>query len=130
MVIGSLRILGMNLAELPSWLILITQIIIGGYLGTTFTPEMVATLRILLIPILFFSIFVVVNGLFIGFLFHKILKWDLATSLLATAAGGVTLMTLTAIEINADPIKVSLLQSLRLTVILLTMPTLIAHIIG
>ena len=129
-IVGILRTIGVPLKELPQWLILCTQIVLGGYLGTTFTPEMVATLQTLLFPILFFSIFVVINGLFIGFLFHRILKWDLATSLLATAAGGVTLMTLTAMEVNADPIKVSLLHSLRLVIILLTMPTLIACIIN
>jgi len=128
-VVGTLRVIGVPLKELPQWLILGTQIIVGGYLGTTFSPEMVATLRSLLLPILFFSIFVVANGVFIGFLFHQFLSWDLATSLLATAAGGVTLMTLIAIEIHADPIKVSIIQTLRIVIILLLMPTLIANII-
>ncbi len=129
-VVGTLRAIGVPLKELPHKLIICTQILVGGYLGTTFNPEMVAILRILLLPIVFFSVFVVANGIFVGFLFHRILKWDLATSLLATAAGGVTLMTLTAIDVHADPIKVSLLHTLRLTLILLIMPTLIAYIIG
>ena len=130
LVTGSLKSIGLPLKELPRWLIIGTQIIIGGYLGTTFTPEMVATLKSLLIPVVFFSLFVVLNGMFIGFLFHRILKWDLATALLANAAGGVTLMTLTAIEVHADPVRVSILHIIRLTVILMTMPTLIAYIIG
>jgi uncharacterized protein len=129
-VVAFLRAIGVPLKVLPPWLIICTQIVLGGYLGTTFTPEMVSTLQTLLVPILFFSIFVVINGIFVGLLFHRILKWDLATSLLSTAAGGVTLMTLTAMEINADPVRVSILHSLRLTIILLVMPTLIAHIIG
>ncbi|MFO8066293.1 MAG: AbrB family transcriptional regulator, partial [Bacteroidales bacterium] len=129
-VVAFLRTIGVPIKELPTWLIICTQIVLGGYLGTTFTPEMVSTLQTLLVPILFFSIFVVINGIFVGLLFHRILKWDLATSLLSTAAGGVTLMTLTAMEINADPVRVSILHSLRLAIILLVMPTLIAHIIG
>jgi len=129
-VIGVLKSFGMPLKELPQWLIIGTQITLGGYLGTTFTPEMVSTLQTLLIPVVFFSIFVVLNGMLVGFMFHRILKWDLATSLLATAAGGVTLMTLTAMEVDADPVRVSILHSLRLAIILLTMPTLIAFIIG
>jgi hypothetical protein len=128
-VVGALRIAGMPLKELPPWLILITQIIVGGYLGTTFVPEMLSTLKSLLLPVLFFSIFVVLNGILIGFMFHRLLKWDLATALLATAAGGVTLMTLTAIEINADPVRVSIVQTLRIVIILLIMPTLILRII-
>jgi uncharacterized protein len=129
-VVAFLRAIGVPLKELPTWLIICTQIVLGGYLGTTFTPEMVSTLQTILVPILFFSIFVVINGMFVGLLFHRILKWDLATSLLSTAAGGVTLMTLTAMEVNADPVRVSMLHSLRLAIILLVMPTLIAQIIG
>ena len=129
-VIGFLKSVGVQLKELPKWLIIGTQIVLGGYLGTTFTPKMVSTLQSLLIPVVFFSVFVVLNGILVGFLFYRFLKWDLATSLLATAAGGVSLMTLTAIEVNADPVRVSILHSLRLAIILLTMPTLIAFIIG
>ncbi len=110
--VGALRTAGLPLKELPRWLVLTTQIILGGYLGTTFTPEMVVTLKALLLPIIFFSIFVVGNGIIIGLLFHHFLKWDLATSLLATAAGGVTLMTLTAMEIGADPVRVSIMHAL------------------
>jgi uncharacterized protein len=129
-VIGFLKSIGVPLKELPQWLIIGTQIVLGGYLGTTFTPEMVSTLQSLFIPVVFFSIFVVLNGILVGFIFYWVLKWDLATSLLSTAAGGVTLMTLTAMEVNADPVRVSILHSLRLAIILLTMPTLIAFIIG
>jgi len=128
-VVGTLRILGAPLQEIPKWLILVTQIMIGGSLGTTFSPEMVTYLKSLLLPVLLFSIFVVINGIFIGFRFYRILKWDLATALLATAAGGATLMTLVAIDINADPVRVSILQTLRIVIILIIMPTLIMRII-
>jgi hypothetical protein len=128
-VVGTLRIMGLPLQELPKWLILVTQIMVGGSLGTTFNPEMVIYLKSLLLPVLLFSVFVVLNGVFIGFRFHRTLKWDLATALLATAAGGVTLMTLVAIDINADPVRVSILQTLRIIIILIIMPTLIMRII-
>ncbi len=128
-VVGTLRILGAPLQDIPKWLILVTQIMIGGSLGTTFSPEMVAYLKSLLLPVLLFSAFVVLNGIFIGFWFYRILKLDLATALLATAAGGVTLMTLVAIDMNADPVKVSILQTLRIIIILIIMPTLIMNII-
>jgi uncharacterized membrane protein AbrB (regulator of aidB expression) len=90
---------------------------------------MVIYLKSLLLPVLLFSVFVVLNGVFIGFRFHRTLKWDLATALLATAAGGVTIMTLVAIDMDADPVKVSILQTLRIIIILIIMPTLIMNII-
>ncbi len=73
-VVGTLRILGAPLQEIPKWLILVTQIMIGGSLGATFSPEMVAYLKSLLLPVLLFSAFVVINGIFIGFWFYRILK--------------------------------------------------------
>ena len=128
--IGIMRVVGAPLKDLPGWMIICAQIILGGYLGTTFTPEMVATLQTLLLPILVFSMVIVLNGIFIGFVIHRMLGWDLVTSLLATAAGGVTIMTITALELNADPVKVSIFHALRLAIILLTMPTIIAYILG
>ncbi len=130
LTVGIFRIMGAPLKELPRWLIICAQISLGAYLGTTFTPEMVATLKSLVFPILIFSMVIVSNGIFIGFLIHRIFGWDLTTSLLATAAGGVTLMTITALEMNADSIKVSIFHVFRLVIILLLMPTLIAFIIG
>jgi membrane AbrB-like protein len=127
-IIGFLNIFGAPLKKLPDWAVLITQIMIGGCIGTTFAPEMLPILKSLLVPILFFSIFVVLNGALLGIIFHLILKWDLPTALLATAAGGITLMTLIAIEINADVVKVSIVQTLRIVIILLIMPTIISQI--
>lgn len=129
-VIGILRIIGMPLKELPEWLVLITRITLGGYLGTTFIPEILSTFKSLIIPVIFFSIFITLNGIIIGFIFCKVLKWDLATSLLASSAGGVTLMTLTALELDADSVKVSIIQTLRVIIILLIMPILIQYIIA
>lgn len=129
-VIGILRILGMPLKELPEWLVLITRITLGGYLGTTFVPEILSTFRSLIIPVIFFSVFITLNGIIIGYIFCKTLKWDLATSLLASSAGGVTLMTLTALELDADTVKVSIIQTLRVIIILLIMPILIQCIIS
>lgn len=128
--IGILRIAGLPLTELPRWLIRITQITIGGYLGTSFLPETLSVLKELLIPVLVFSFIVVLNGVILGYIFYKFLKWDLATALLANSAGGPTLMVLNAIEMNADIVKVSVIQTLRATIILLIMPALIMRIIS
>ena len=129
LVVGILRTSGIPLKELPKWLVIFAQVSLGGCLGTSFTPAMVTTFKTLLFPVLFFSVLIVLNGLAIGFLFYRILGWDLTTSLLATATGGATLMTITALELNADAVKVSLLQAIRLVIILLVMPNLIPHLL-
>lgn len=128
-IIGVLRIAGMPLVDLPRWLIRVVQITIGGYLGTSFIPEALIVLKDLIIPVLIFSFIVVINGVILGFIFYKYLKWDLTTALLANSAGGPTLMVLNAIEMNADIVKVSIIQTLRTVIILLIMPALIFYII-
>ncbi|GAB4115686.1 MAG: hypothetical protein Kow00103_10730 [Candidatus Caldatribacteriota bacterium] len=129
LVIGSLKTIGVALKEPPEWLFLVAQIGLGSYLGTSFTREVVLTLQNLLFPVMVFSLLVVINGLLIGFLLHRFIGWDLTTALLSTAVGGASLMTIVALELDADAVKVSILQSIRLIIILLIMPTLILYII-
>lgn len=128
--VGILNIIGAPIKELPNWLIITTQIFLGGCLGITFLLEILFTLKSLFFPILLFSFVIVLNGVVLGFIMYKIFKWDLTTALLSTFAGGLALMTLTAIEMNADPVKVSIIQTFRVVTILLIMPTLILHIIN
>ncbi|MDD3851792.1 MAG: AbrB family transcriptional regulator [Firmicutes bacterium] len=128
-VVGILRILGVPLAEPPKWLLIMGQIGLGGCLGTTFTPEVLSTLLGLIVPTIVFSAVIVLNGIITGFLVHSIFGWDLITSLLASAAAGVTQMSAIALDMDADAVTVGLLQALRFALIMLLMPTLINHII-
>jgi membrane AbrB-like protein len=124
-VVAVLRIVGVHLKEIPRWILVTAQIGLGGFLGTSFTPNVVATLQSLLVPTLVFSLVIVLNGLVLGFLAHKIFGWDLTTSLLACAAAGYTQMSVIALEMEADVVTVSIVQALRATIILSVMPTAI-----
>lgn len=128
-LIGALRIMGMPLKELPERMVLVARIILGGYLGTTFAPDVLSTFKSLVFPVIIFSVFVTLNSIAIGYIFYKTLKWDPATALLASSPGGITLMTLTAFELGADPVRVSIIQTLRVFIIFLIMPTLIQYIV-
>ena len=65
--------LGMTLKPLPG-LVIFAQIGLGVYLGTTFTPEVVATHR-LLIPTAIFSVVIVLLGVILGVLIHRFWDW-------------------------------------------------------
>lgn len=129
-VVAVLRIAGVALREIPRWTLIFAQVGLGAYLGTTFTPEVVVTLKSLLIPTLAFSIIIVLNGIVLGLLVHRFFGWDLITSLLATAAAGVSQMSAIALDMDADAITVSIVQAMRLSLILIIMPSLIMLIIG
>jgi membrane AbrB-like protein len=125
-VVGLLRILGVPLRPLPRQLVTFAQIGLGVYLGTTFTPEVVATLQRLLIPTAIFSVVIVLLGVILGVFLHKFWGLDLVTSLLACAAAGVTQMSAIALDMDADAVTVGLLQAFRYAVTMMVMPTIIS----
>ncbi|MBA1335127.1 MAG: hypothetical protein HPY66_0749 [Firmicutes bacterium] len=129
-VVGALRSIGVPLKELPTWVSVFAQVGLGGYLGTTFTPEIVATFQRMLLPTLVFSAAIVISGIILGFLVHRIFGWELSTALMACAAAGVTQMSAIALDMDADAVTVGLIQVIRLATIVLLMPSLIGHMIS
>lgn len=123
--VAALRIKGVKLQEIPKWLHILAQVGLGGYLGTTFTPDMVVTLKSLLLPTFLFSAVLVLSGLALGILTHRIWGWDLTTALLACAAAGYTQMSIIALDMDADVVTVSIVQALRAVIILTLMPLII-----
>ncbi len=128
-IVAILRIMGVPLEEVPRWAFILAQVGLGAFLGTTFTPDIVVTLQGLLLPTLVFSIIIVLNGVVLGLLVHRVFGWDLVTSLLATAAAGASQMSAIALDMDADAITVSIIQAMRLALILMLMPTIITLII-
>lgn len=129
-VVGTLRSIGVALEELPTWISVFAQVGLGGYLGTTFTPDIVAIFQRMLLPTLAFSAVIIISGIILGFLVHRIFGWDLATALMACAAAGVTQMSAIALDMDADAVTVGLIQVIRLATIVLLMPSLIGHMIS
>jgi membrane AbrB-like protein len=96
----------------------------------TFTPEAASNLHEMLLPIIGFSALLFISGILLGFIFHKILKWDLTTALLACSAAGVTQMSVIALDMGADAVTVGIVHSMRLAAIVMLMPTLITVFLG
>lgn len=128
-IVACLRIAGVPLKEVPRWALVFAQVGLGSYLGTTFTPDVVNTLRALLLPTAVFSIIVVINGIVLGLVVHRIFGWDLVTSLLAAAPAGAPLMSAIALDMDADAITVSSVHAIRLVIILMSMPSIINAIV-
>ena len=127
--IGILRIMGVPLKVLPRSLVVFAQIGLGGYLGTTFTPEVVASLHRLIIPVIVFSVAVVLSGIIIGILVHRYFGLELVTSLLACSAAGVTQMSVIALDMDADAVIVGVIQTMRFAFTMMIMPGLILLLI-
>lgn len=124
-VVGVMRSIGVPLKQAPHWLTIVAQVGLGGFLGTTFTIESAITLKGMFFSVFIFSIIIVMSGIVLGFVVHHIFGWDLATSLLACSAAGVTQMSVIALDMKADAITVGLIQAMRLALIVMLMPSII-----
>ncbi len=128
--VGVLQTGGMRLRGLPSSGVIAAQIGLGGILGLNFDPTMLAQLTAMIVPVLLLTALLLLSGIILGFLLHRFFGWDLTTSLLACAAAGLTQMGTIALEMDADPVRVSLLHLVRIVAIIIFLPPLIALIVG
>ncbi|MGB4439313.1 MAG: AbrB family transcriptional regulator, partial [Sedimentibacter sp.] len=69
------------------------------------------------------------NGFILSYITHKLFKWDLTTSLLACAPAGISQMSSIALDMNADAVIVSIIQTIRLITIIVFLPPIILNII-
>jgi len=129
-VVGGLKSYGIKLKSLPKQCIVFTQIGLGAFLGLTFTPYVAQTLTDMLFISLIFTFITTANGFILGYAMHKLFKWDLITSLLSCASAGISQMSSVALEMDADPVIVSVIQTIRLIVIILILPPIIVYIMG
>jgi membrane AbrB-like protein len=126
--VGGCKSYGIRLKSLPKNYIVLIQICLGASLGLTFTPEVAGTLTDMAGISVIFSVLIVLNGIILGFAIHKLFKIDLITSLLACAAAGVSQMSAIALDMDADAVVVSVIQSIRLVAIVLILQPVIIYI--
>ncbi len=130
LAVGGCRSIGMKLKALPKKFIVATQIGLGASLGLTFTPEVAASLVNVAGLAILFSILIVLNSIVVGYLVHKIFKIDLITSLLACSSAGISQMSAIALDMDADAVIVSVMQSIRLISVVVILPPIIIALMG
>ncbi len=128
--VGTFQTLGMRLRGLPPVGVVVAQIGLGAMLGLNFDPSMPAQFVSMIAPVLLLTMLLLLAGLILGYIMHRVFKWDLTTCLLSTAAAGLTQMGVIALEMDADPVKVSMLHLVRIVAIILFLPPVIALIVG
>ncbi|WP_126427810.1 AbrB family transcriptional regulator [Brevibacillus marinus] len=104
----------------------IGQCILGMELGQRLNLSVLAMLKehsITIALILSLSIFCSWGA---GYLLHKVCKTDLLTSFLATAPGGLSAMPALAQELGANTAVVTLNQTIRIFLVVLTIPLIVS----
>ena len=108
----------------------ISQSLVGGVIAMSITREFVRSLRTFIKSAVVLAICMMISGLVIGFTLYGLnLIDDLATSLFASAPGGVADMTLIAMEMGIDSSRVVTLHIIRLVSIIAICPQLYRMIV-
>jgi hypothetical protein len=97
---------------------------VGIAIANNITPDTVATLTSgnLLQVILISTFAIFFSSLAVAFCISKVTGWDYATSFLAAAPAGFTVMTMLAVKYDKDPFRVSMLHLCRLVALKIILP--------
>ena len=91
-----------GMASFPPEVKTITQMVIGGFIGTSITMEIVRALRKLAIPAVILCGGMMSAGLIIAWILSRTTGFNLATCLLSAAPGGMADVSLIAIDMGGD----------------------------
>ena len=103
----------------------VSQSLVGGVIAVSVTREFVRSLRTFVKSAVVLTICMTISGFLVGYILYRLnLIDDLATSLFASAPGGLADMALIAMEMGIDSSRVITLQIIRLVSIIAICPQL------
>lgn len=126
-MLGSMIAVGLSniffdYAVLPISIKIFAQAISGAFIGMQISKKELLNFKRLIKPFLFLAALLTLNTFVMGVLIHTLCGLDITTALLSCVAGGVTDISLIAMEMNADTGTVALMQTSRLIGVLLFFP--------
>jgi uncharacterized protein len=108
--------------EMPKGINFITQVLVGMMVASTFHPDMLKTLKLIVIPVVLSSIMLVGAGCLLAIIIYRLDLLDAATAYIATSPGAMTSLIPLSMEGGANPVIVTCFHFFRLLFILLTAP--------
>lgn len=99
---------------------------VGVTIGLEFSPMMLQKIQEMILPIIGFSLIVVLGNLAVGWFIRYMTDWDTITCLLGSAPGGLSQMLALGDEMEADTLKISIMQLVRVLTIILSIPVIAA----
>ena len=106
-----------------------SQMIAGGFIGMSITLEIIKALRKLAIPSLVLCVGMISTGLLIAWILTKVTDFNLATCLLSAAPGGMTDVSLIALDMGGDVSIIVSMHIVRLVGALCVCPALFKVIV-
>lgn len=126
-MLGSMIAVGLtniifDYVNLPSVIRIIAQAVSGAYVGLQISKKDIINAKYLIKPFILLFVLLIANTLIVGTIISYLCDMDLSTALLGCVAGGVTDMSMIAIDMGADIGSVAFLQTCRLICVLLFFP--------
>ncbi|MDX8046184.1 AbrB family transcriptional regulator [Gracilibacillus sp. S3-1-1] len=128
LVIATLKLLSIQVSDVPVSVYHAAQLSIGIHLGLSITVADIKKAGKYAWIYLLFTCVIILLSTILGFFFAKVTELNFATAMLSLAPGGLVEMAITAGEVGADPAIVGSLQLIRLLFIMLVLPMLIRKI--
>ena len=125
---GALALMGLR-PRMPGVLRWMVMAVIGVYLGAAFSPEVLNLFPRSVVSIIVMLLVVTVEVFFAAWLFTKIMRCNAITAYAACMPGGFSTMLLIAQEHGGDPEVVSLVQLVRVIVVIFSI-MVIAYLLG
>ncbi|NLB82825.1 MAG: AbrB family transcriptional regulator [Synergistaceae bacterium] len=122
--VATAGLLGLEMGQVPPVLRTMAQIGIGVVIASSVTLSTLSQFTLLAGPVILLTGIMVLCSVALAVVLHKMTGWDYPTCLLSTSLGGISQMAIIAEEMGADPLKVSILQTVRLVSILMVLPFL------
>ncbi|SHJ15565.1 hypothetical protein SAMN02745751_01867 [Dethiosulfatibacter aminovorans DSM 17477] len=105
------------------------QIVIGAYIGLSFSKESIGQIRDMIGPIIVMVLGLFLASILLGLFVSKVTGVDLVTSMLGSSPGGLTEMSIIADSYDADVSKVVIMHLMRLIGVVVILPALIRKVI-
>ncbi|KEF37876.1 membrane protein AbrB duplication [Schinkia azotoformans MEV2011] len=115
-----------NKAGIPKYWLYIGQCILGIELGQKMNTTVLFTFRDNWLAVTIMLLLSISFSLLAGYIFWKISNLDMLTSFFATAPGGMSAMPGIADEVGANTGIVSIIQTVRVFLVILTIPVLLS----
>lgn len=108
--------------RIPDRLRVVTIGVLGVMVGSTFTPAIIDYLGAWAVTFALLFVFVVIGGAVSYVFFRRVAKYDHITAYFSGAPGGLTEMVVIGGTMGGDERVIALSQSMRILVVVLTLP--------
>lgn len=126
--VGTLRLFDLPITFAPMFRTVIGSMA-GTYLGCQVNRNNLHQLKAVIVPAFITVLCMLAYTFFESYFLAKFTNIDITTALLSTTPGGITEMSIIASDFGVNPATVSMIQLLRLIIIIIVTPTMIKRLL-